>query len=207
MPLATQPRHLPAQLDFLIVCDQLKAVTRTTHLHDGSRLENSAEHSWHLALMAMTLAEYAPGGTDLSQVIRLLLVHDLVEIGAGDTHFDTDTAQLTAQATAEAQAARQLFGLLPADQAQEFLAIWEEFEAQATPEARFARALDALHPMLLTWGQAGRVGVGCQDRYPELTVKRVLQLKEKYLAEFPALWQAAQDIMAQAEMAGVVLQE
>lgn len=206
--LSSPPGALSAQLNFLLACDRLKAVVRTTHLHSGSRPENSAEHSWHLALMALTLAEYAPAGTDMTQVVRLLLVHDLTEIGAGDLHFDAGAAQLEAQTVAEAQAAHRLFGLLPATQAQEFLALWQEFEAQATPEARFARALDVLQPMLLTWGAAGSsLGLGCAAAFPELTVRRVLALKEKHLAEFPQLWQAAQDLLTQAEKAGIVAQE
>lgn len=193
--------RLTAQLDFLLTCDRLKSVSRTTFLHDGSRAENSAEHSWHLALMALTLGEYAPAGTDLERVIRLLLVHDLVEIGAGDLHFDAGAAAQAAQMKAEEQAAIQLFGLLPAPQAAEFLALWHEFEAQQTTEARFARALDALQPMLLTWG---RGGVGCQARFPDLTRARVLALKEPRLSEFPALWQAAQQLLAEAAAAGIV---
>lgn len=193
--------RLTAQLDFLLTCDRLKSVTRTTFLHDGSRAENSAEHSWHLALMALTLGEYAPAGTDLERVVRLLLVHDLVEIGAGDLHFDAEAEAKTAQKMAEAAAAEQLFGLLPAPQAADFRALWDEFEAQQTLEARFARALDALQPMLLTWG---RGGVGCQASFPELTRARVLALKEPRLGEFPALWQAAQQLLAEAEAAGIM---
>lgn len=201
--------RLAAQLDFLLTCDRLKAVQRTTRLHDGSRFENSAEHSWHLALMALTLAEYAPAGTDMEQVMRLLLVHDLVEIGAGDLHFDAAAKALNQQHAAEAQAAAQLFALLPEAQAAEFTALWQEFEARHTPEARFARALDALQPMLLTWGQTadGAGGLGCTETFPELTVQRVLELKRSALAEFPQLWQAAQALMAGAAAAGIVALE
>ena len=193
--------RLAAQLDFLLTCDRLKLVTRTTRLHDGSRAENSAEHSWHLALLALTLGEYAPAGTDVGHVIRLLLVHDLVEIGAGDLHFDAGAEAKAMQVKAEEQAAAQLFGLLPAPQSAEFRALWDEFEAQQTAEARFARALDALQPMLLTWG---RGGLGCQAEFPELTQARLLALKEPSLGEFPTLWQAAQHLLAEAEAAGTI---
>ena len=101
-----------AQLDFVLTCDRLKTALRTTRLHDGSRLENSAEHSWHLALLALTLAEYAPTGTDVGRVVRLLLMHDLVEIGAGDLSFDAPAQAQAAQQEAEARAAAGLFGLL-----------------------------------------------------------------------------------------------
>lgn len=197
--------RLAAQIDFLLACDQLKQVQRTTFLFDGSRAENSAEHSWHLALMALTLAEYAPPDADINRVLRLLLVHDLVEIYAGDTHFDTDAAGKAAQQASEVRAAEQLFALLPPDQQALFHDLWQEFEAQETPEARFAKALDALQPMLLTWGQtAGGVsGVGCAESYPELTRQRVLTLKEPRLQEFPALWKLAQDLLKRAEQNGL----
>lgn len=169
--------RLSAQLDFLLTCDRLKTALRTTRLHDGSRLENSAEHSWHLALLALTLAEYAPAGTDVGRVVRLLLVHDLVEIGAGDLSFDAPAEAQAAQQEAEARAAA------------EFLGLWQEFEARQTTEVRFARALDALQPMLLTWGPAAQ---GCAASHPELTRSRVLGVEEKHLREFPELWAAAQ---------------
>ncbi|MFC3861771.1 HD family hydrolase [Deinococcus antarcticus] len=192
---------LDAQLSFLLACDGLKAVQRTTFLHDGSRAENSAEHSWHLALMALTLGEYAPAGTDINRVVKLVLVHDLVEIGAGDLPFDRPPTEHAAQQQKEQAAADALFSLLPAQQAAEFHALWHEFEEQVTPEARFARALDALHPMLLTWG---RGGVGCMERAPELTRERILTLKGPRLQEFPALWQAAQTLLDEAVESGLL---
>ncbi|GGN39409.1 HD domain-containing protein [Deinococcus daejeonensis] len=119
----TTPDRLQQQVTFLLTCDRLKHVRRSTYLHDASRAENSAEHSWHLALMAQTLGEYAPPGTDMEHVTRLLLTHDLVEIHAGDLHFAAPDEQQAAQAQAEADAARQLFSLLPPDQAQVFHAL------------------------------------------------------------------------------------
>ncbi|WP_240738274.1 HD domain-containing protein [Deinococcus fonticola] len=194
--------RLARQIQFLTACDALRLVERTTFLHDHSRAENSAEHSWHLALMALLLADEAPPGTVISRVVALLVTHDLVEIYAGDTHFDTTDANLAAQAVNEAQAAQQLFGLLPADQTEFFLSLWHEFEAQEKSEARFARALDALQPMLLTWGWGG---VGCTETYPDLTVERLLKLKESRLREFPALWMLAQQVMWEAVEAGTLL--
>lgn len=127
---------------------------RATRLHDGSRPENSAEHSWHIALYALTLADQAPPGTDISRVIAMLLIHDLVEIDAGDApiHGDIDHAALAA---AEAAAATRLFGLLPADQAVRFRGLWDEFEAAESPEARFAKALDRVPSPLANMANGG----------------------------------------------------
>lgn len=196
-------QRLDHQISFLLTCDQLKCVSRSTVLHDGSRPENSAEHSWHLALMALTLGEYAPTGADLNHVIRLLLTHDLVEVYAGDTHFDQSEASAEAQHARENEAAHKLFGLLPADQEPVFHAFWREFEEQQTPEARFAKALDALQPMLLTWGLNGQGAAA----HPELTLKRVLRLKEKALSPFPVLWDYAQQMLADAVQTGILTGE
>jgi putative hydrolase of HD superfamily len=199
LTVSTPTERLSRQLAFLTECGRLKGVRRTTYLHDGSRPENSAEHSWHLALMA--LLGGLPPGTDRAHVIRLLLVHDLVEIHAGDTHFDATPEALARQADQEAQAARTLFGRLPDDQAASLRGLWEEFEAQRTPEARYARALDALQPMLLTWGPGGR---GCTDRHPELTAERLLALKRPRLEAYPELWALAQQIVSDAVGAGLL---
>ncbi|WP_328855844.1 HD domain-containing protein [Microbispora hainanensis] len=127
--------------------DKLKRVIRRNSLIDGSRRENDAEHSWHLAMMAMTLAEHAPPGTDMSKVVAMLLVHDLVEIDAGDT-FIYDPVAVEAQAALERAAADRIFGLLPDDQGARLRTLWHEFEERRTPEARFARALDRLAPII-----------------------------------------------------------
>ncbi|AFZ66950.1 HD domain-containing protein [Deinococcus peraridilitoris] len=192
--------HLDTQVDFLLTCDKLKTVLRSTLLHDGSRTENSAEHSWHLALTALTLGEYAPPGTNIGRVVELLIVHDLVEIYAGDTHFDTPDQHLIQVAEKEREAAEKLFGILSSTQERYFRSLWDEFEAWQTVEARFARALDALQPMLLTWGKGGRGSAA----HPELTARRVLQLKHKYLREFPEFWQLAQRIIGEAVQAGIM---
>ncbi len=140
--------RLTRQLAFLIECDRLKSVLRQTFNADGGRQENSAEHSWAVCLFAMTLAEHSNVPIDVARVIRMLLVHDVVEIDAGDT-FAYDTTRLVDQHEREARAADRIFGLLPPDQAAEFRALWEEFEAQETPEAKFAVTVDRLQPMLL----------------------------------------------------------
>lgn len=146
--------RLTAQIAFIVEIDKLKQIFRQNVLTDGSRRENDAEHSWHMATMAVVLAEYADPATDLARVIRMLLIHDLVEIDAGDT-FLYDAAAGADQMARERAAAERLFGLLPADQAQALRALWDEFEARETLDARFARALDRLQPMILNHHSQG----------------------------------------------------
>ena len=135
--------RLDAQIAFLSEADRLKSVLRASRLMDGSRFENSAEHSWHIMLFALVLAEEAAPEVRIDRVLRMLLIHDIVEIDAGDTpiHGDVDHA---AQEAAEAAAADRLFGLLPPDQARDFRALWDEFEAAETPDAVFAKAVDRM---------------------------------------------------------------
>src|SRR5262245_6815693 len=146
--------RLAHQIAFLIQADQLKTILRRTPLIDNSRLENSAEHSWHLALAALALSEHATGGVDLGRVLRLVVIHDLVEIDAGDT-FAYDPAAHATKEERERAAADRLFGLLPADQDVSFRAMWDEFEAQVTPESRFANALDRFQALLLNSQSGG----------------------------------------------------
>jgi putative hydrolase of HD superfamily len=142
-----QTERLSQQIQFIIEIDKLKGILRQTLLVDESRRENSAEHSWHLALMAVLLIEYAPAGVDLLSAIKMLLIHDLVEIDAGDT-FCYDLQGNETKAEREIQAATRLFGLLPPEQGAELKKIWHEFEAQETATAKFAAALDRLQPVL-----------------------------------------------------------
>ncbi|MBD2513084.1 HD domain-containing protein [Nostoc muscorum FACHB-395] len=142
-----QINRLTEQIQFIIEIDRLKQVMRQTLLMDGSRRENSAEHSWHLAVMAIALVDYAPDGVDIFHAIKMLLIHDLVEIDAGDT-FCYDVQGNDSKAVREAQAALRLFGLLPADQDSELRLLWDEFEAGETPTAKFAAALDRIQPLL-----------------------------------------------------------
>lgn len=141
----TQTDRLDAQMAFLSEACRLKSVTRANTLCDGSRYENSAEHSWHVALYALILGEHSPTGVSPDRVIKMLLLHDLVEIDAGDTPLYTQTDH-SAIAQAEDAAATRLFGLLPADQGNALRALWDEFEAAETPDARFAKALDRFQP-------------------------------------------------------------
>jgi 5'-deoxynucleotidase YfbR-like HD superfamily hydrolase len=139
--------RLTQQIAFLIEADKLKQVIRRTPLVDSSRRENSAEHSWHLVMAAIVLREYSAADIDLLRVLEMLAVHDLVEIDAGDT-FAYDAQDLVTKVERELAAAERVFALLPPDQASRLRALWEEFEAQETPEARFANAMDRLQPLL-----------------------------------------------------------
>ena len=154
--------ELDEQMRFVNEAGRLKGVLRQTRLTEPARRENSAEHSWHLAVMALVLAGHAPPGTDLSRVIAMLLVHDMVEIDAGDLFLYADAAQHARQQQAERAAADRIFALLPAGQAARVRALWDEFTERGTPEAKFARAMDRLQPMLAnvqagggTWAEHG----------------------------------------------------
>jgi putative hydrolase of HD superfamily len=141
--------RLIRQVQFIAEADKLKEIFRQTINTQSRRAENDAEHSWHLCLCVIVLAEHANHATlDVLRVLKMVIIHDLVEIDAGDT-FAYDTAGMVGQHEREARAADRLFGLLPADQALEFRALWDEFESKATPEARFSAAVDRFQPMLL----------------------------------------------------------
>ncbi len=139
--------RLRRQLDFILEIDKLKLVLRRSRLLQDDRRENSAEHSWHVAMMAYVLAEHADEPVDMPRVVAMLLVHDVVEIDAGDTYIYDEHAS-AAKDAAEARAAERIFGLMPDDQAETFRALWDEYESRTTAEARFARALDRLMPLL-----------------------------------------------------------
>lgn len=139
--------NLMQQMAFIHEIDKLKYIQRKTRLFNSDRHENDAEHSWHLALMAMTLVEHSNEKVELSKVIKMLLIHDIVEIDSGDV-FLYDTTKNHVNTDAERLAAERIFGLLPAAQKEEFMAIWEEFEEAKTPEAKFARSIDRLEPIL-----------------------------------------------------------
>jgi putative hydrolases of HD superfamily len=147
--------RLDRQLRFLIEIDRLKQIYRQSYLLGVDRHENSAEHSWHLAVAALLLAEHANQPIDVGRVIRMSLLHDLVEIDAGDT-FIYDSAGNLAKAVKEKKAADRIFGLLPANQGCEWRALWEEFERRETAEAKFAYALDRLMPVLHNYFTDGR---------------------------------------------------
>ncbi|MFW5713877.1 MAG: HD domain-containing protein [Brevefilum sp.] len=146
MKTMTGNSNFQKALNFISYVDQLKSVIRKNALHDGSRKENTAEHSWHGALSAFLLAPYANFPINADRVAKMLLIHDLIEIEAGDT-FVYDTEELKIQEVAEAQAANEIFQRLPANQGEELKSLWEEFEARQTPEAIFAKAIDRFLPI------------------------------------------------------------
>ncbi len=189
--------RLVRQIEFIAECDALKEVFRQTINTRSRRAENDAEHSWHLCLCVIVLAEHANvPNLDVLRVLKMLIVHDLVEIDAGDT-FAYDTAAMAGQHERESIAADRIFGLLPPDQAREFRALWDEFEAKATPEAKFATACDRFQPMLLncrTQGAAwARHGV---------THERVVA-RNRHVADGSAeLWAYADKMLAEIVAAG-----
>ncbi|MEW6337818.1 MAG: HD domain-containing protein [Acidobacteriota bacterium] len=190
--------RLERQIDFLLEIDGLKEVVRRTYLVSGRRRENSAEHSWHLAIAAMLLAEHAAEPVDVARVAAMVLVHDVVEIDAGDT-FVYDTEASAGKADRERAAAGRLFGLLPADQGSTLRALWDEFEARSTPEARFAQALDRLLPVLHNIHTAGRAW-----RENGITADRVLERNGHIAEGSPILWQAVRRLVERAVSRGEV---
>lgn len=190
------PDRLKRQIEFLAELDKLKQVFRQTYLLDVSRMENDAEHSWHFALAAMVLAEYAEEPIDVGRVLRMALVHDIVEIDAGDV-YRYDDAGNAQKAAREQVAADRIFALLPKDQAREFRALWEEFEDRQTPEARFAHVLDRLMPLMHNYLTQGRAW---QDH--GVTADRVRSVNAIMGDGSVALWQFAQSIIDDAVAKG-----
>ncbi|MEL7291387.1 MAG: HD domain-containing protein [Pseudomonadota bacterium] len=185
--------RLEKQLALIIELDQLKSVLRRTRVKSADgRLENSAEHSWHVALMAVLLEEHANQPVDISRVVKMLLLHDIVEIDAGDT-FVYDAVASAEQEQKERQAAERLFAMLPAEQGQELLELWFEFEQATSDDAKFAKALDRIIPMMLNFHNQGQSwqehGV---TREQALTVNAKIELGSQ------ALWQKALQMINQA---------
>jgi putative hydrolase of HD superfamily len=190
--------RLRQQLAFLTEIDRLKQILRRTPLSDGSRLENSAEHSWHIMVCAMVLREYVDGPVDLLRVLQLLAVHDIVEIDAGDT-FAYDTDAHLSKAQREEDAAVRLFGMLPADQREELMGFWHEFEKRETTEARLANAVDRLQPVLLN---AAAGGGSWYDGQVTRT-KIVLRMMPVFDA-MPLVGEFVDEVIAEFTQAGVI---
>jgi putative hydrolases of HD superfamily len=179
--------RLEAQFAFLNEADRLKSVLRATTLVDGSRPENSGEHSWHLALYALVLSDHAEPGVDINRVIRMLLIHDLVEIDVGDVPIHSQNGQAHASletTTAEANAADRIFGLLPKDLATDLRALWEEFEAADTPDARFAKSLDRVQPVMANLMSGGGTWATYNVTYDQLESR----VGSKIAKGAPGLW-------------------
>jgi putative hydrolase of HD superfamily len=189
--------RLARQVEFIVECDKLKEIFRQTYNTQSRRPENDAEHSWHLCLCVIVLAEHANfPQLDVLRVLKMLIVHDLVEIDAGDT-FAYDTAAMAGQHEREAIAAERIFGLLPADQARDFRALWDEFEEKKTPEARFATALDRFQPMLLNTRTQG----GGWKKHG-VTHDRVVARNRHVAAGSDAIWRYAEKMLQNMVDAG-----
>ncbi|WP_181794948.1 HD family hydrolase [Streptomyces sp. WELS2] len=188
--------RLRAQLTFLVEVDQLKTILRQSPLAAADRRENDAEHSWHLAMMVVILAEHSDQPIDVGHTVQLVLLHDLVEIYAGDTPL-YDSAAGAGQQEREAAAADELFGLLPADQARRMRSLWDEFEERRTPEAKFAKAMDRLQPLLLNWMARGGTW-----RTPGITADDVRARKAVIGEASSALWRAGRRLIDEGEARG-----
>ncbi|ELB2898423.1 HD domain-containing protein [Vibrio alginolyticus] len=189
--------RLEKQLALVIELDKLKSILRRTRVKSAEgRLENSGEHSWHVALMAILMEEHANAPVDICRVMKMLLIHDVVEIDAGDT-FVYETAASQEQAEKEIRAAERLFGMLPSDQEQELLALWHEFEAAQTDDAKYAKALDRLIPMLLNYHNNGQ-------SWKEHGVSREQALTINKRIEFGSvtLWDKAKELIEEATEKG-----
>jgi putative hydrolases of HD superfamily len=192
----TAAERFAQQLRFIVALDGLKNILRVTTLTDGSRPENSAEHSWHVAMMALILHEHAPQPLDPLHVIKLLLVHDIVEIDAGDTYC-YDEQGYSDKERRERAAAIRLFGLLPDDQASQLLALWEEFEAMHTPAALLANAVDRLQPFILARHRADG-----DWRFRARTREQLLGRMDPVRTAAPALWPYVEAVVNDAFTTG-----
>lgn len=190
--------RMKQQVAFIECLDRLKQILRQNLVMDESRRENSAEHSWHIATMAMVLAEYAPQPVDLLRVVKMLLLHDVIEIEAGDT-FCYDVVGNHDKEEREKRAADQLFGLLPLDLAAEFRVLWDEFEAGETNEAGFANALDRFQVLLQNFNSSGGTW-----RIHGIEKARVVQRMLPIKTGAPALWPVVEDYLAQACALGLL---
>lgn len=147
--------RLEKQMEFCLEIDKEKLIGRQTYLSDGLRKENDAEHAWHMAVMTLLLSEYAKEEIDVLKTISMILIHDVVEIDAGDTYAYDEQAKAS-QEEREKKAADRIFGMLPEDQQKKFRALWDEFEARETKEAKFARTMDNIQPLILNAATEGK---------------------------------------------------
>lgn len=177
------------QIAFIHEIDKLKYIQRRTRLFNSDRCENDAEHSWHLAMMTLVLAEHADEPVDVLKVLKMVLIHDIVEIDAGDI-FIYDTNLNHTNTEAEHKAAERIFGLLPAEQALHFIEIWDEFETGITAEAKFARSMDRMEPLLQNYSNEG----GTWKTY-QVDYQKVVDKKKAIALGSKSLWDYAQTIL------------
>lgn len=197
------PKRLQQQVEFIMELDKLKQIIRQSSLLDQSRKENDAEHSWHIAIMAMILAEYASPEVNINRVIRMLLIHDIVEIDAGDVFLYEQSLAATLKQQREHLAAERIYGFLPMDIGAELISLWQEFEHRQTPDAIFARALDRLQPLLHNFYAKG----GTWKR-PEVTAELVISMNIQIIQEAsPLLWEFAETLIKDADKMGYFVQD
>lgn len=190
--------RLLKQIAFIREIDKIKYIFRKTKLINSNRNENDAEHSWHLALMAIALAEHTDEQVDLLKVIKMVLIHDIVEIDAGDI-FIYDTTKSHTNTEEELKAARRIFGLLPADQSQQLIDLWVEFETGASPEARFAKALDKLEPLLQNASNKG----GTWSEF-DIGYDKVYNNQHAIAASSSTIWKYAQSLIDDCVKQGIL---
>lgn len=183
------PDHLAKQISFIQEIDKLKYIQRKTKLFNSDRHENDAEHSWHLAMMTLVLAEHSDKPVDVLKVLKMVLIHDIVEIDAGDT-FIYDSVKNHSNTAEELLAAKRIFGLLPAAQAEELIAIWQEFEEGRTDEAKFARSMDRLEPLLQNTSNKG--GTWKEFNVP---YQKVYDKKKAIKNGSTTIWNYAEDLI------------
>lgn len=184
-----QLERLEKQIRFIVEIDKVKNIFRQTYLADAGRKENDAEHSWHIALMAYLLQEYAEKPVDVSKVMLMVLIHDLVEIDAGDTYAYDDAGTETKRAREEA-AADRIFGLLPEDQGKYFRELWEEFEAYESPEGKYAHLLDNFQPLLLNDASGG---LSWQEH--QVRKSQIYKRNEKIEETSETIWNCMKEIV------------
>lgn len=193
--------RLERQIRFILEADKMKNICRQTLVLHEDRAENDAEHSWHLALMAFLLAEYSNEPVDVCKVMKMVLVHDIVEIDAGDTYcYDTDGNKTKRER--EEKAADRLFGLLPDDQGKEMRELWEEFERCDTAESKFAAALDRMQPLMLNYTKGGISWKTHNVKYPQ-----VIGRNEKTHEGSEELWSFAKSLLDEAKKSGILPEE
>lgn len=190
--------RLLKQICFIKEIDKLKYILRRTKLLNSDRRENDAEHSWHLAMMTIVLAEHANEPIDVLKVLKMVLIHDLVEIDAGDT-FIYDSVKNHSNTDEELQAAKRIFGMLPSDQTQEFLAIWVEFEDGQSAEAKFARAMDRLEPLLQNTSNNG--GTWAEFDVP---YEKVYEKKKVIANGAEVIWHFAEQLIDESVENGIL---
>ncbi|UFH53305.1 HD family hydrolase [Spirosoma sp. KNUC1025] len=190
--------NLLKQVEFIKEIDKLKYIQRKTRLFNSDRHENDAEHSWHLAMMAIVLAEHSDVPIDVLKVLKMVLIHDIVEIDAGDT-FIYDSQKNHTNTNEELAAAKRIFGLLPQEQADEFIAVWEEFEEGATHEAKFARAMDRFEPLLQNTSNGGGTWAEFDINY-----QKVYDKKKAIKNGSTTVWKYAETLLNQSVESGIL---